>query len=230
MEMAELSGLRKSEIEATKHFLTKQEDTYRPAYGKIVETYKRRCIFIATTNKKDFLQDPSGNRRFMPVDVNEALAKKSSLDEDQLVGEQINQLWAEAVALYRGGEKLYLSPEAERIARLEQINHSQEDDRKGIVELFLERLLPKNWEAMDLFDRREFLNDPLVPEGTEARQNVCLAEIWCECLGKERHDMTRYNTREINDILRSLEGWEQIKSPKNFSLYGKQKYYSIKLL
>jgi hypothetical protein len=230
MEMAELSGLRKSEIEATKHFLTKQEDTYRPAYGKIVETYKRKCIFIATTNKKDFLQDPSGNRRFMPVDVNEALAKKSSLDEDQLVGEQINQLWAEAVALYRGGEKLYLSPEAERIARLEQINHSQEDDRKGIVELFLERPLPKNWEAMDLFDRREFLNDPLVPEGTEARRNVCLAEIWCECLGKERHDMTRYNTREINDILRSLEGWEQIKSPKNFSLYGKQKYYSIKLL
>lgn len=229
IEMAELSGVRKSEVEAIKHFITKREDKYRPAYGRIVETYKRKCVFFATTNEKDFLRDPSGNRRFMPVDVHESRRNKNILDKDELVGEEVNQVWAEAVALYQAGEPLYLSGDGEKLARKEQREHSQTDDRAGIVEEYLDRLLPKDWADKDIYDRRTFLNDPLTPGGTEDRQYVCIAEIWCECLGKEKHDMTRYNTREINDILRSLDDWEQINSTKNFPLYGKQKYYTRKL-
>ena len=230
IEMAELSGVRKSEVEAIKHFITKREDTYRPAYGRIVETYKRQCVFFATTNEKDFLRDPSGNRRFMPIDVNEDQIKKSSLDENNLTEEEINQIWAEAVALYRGGEKLYLSPEAEEIAKQEQKNHSYTDDRQGLIEEYLEKLLPANWDKLDLHERRVFLHDPLSKKGEIKRQFVCMAEIWCECLNKEKSEMNRYNTREINEILRSLEGWEQSNSTKNFKNYGKQKYYSRSLL
>ena len=76
IEMAELSGVRKSEVEAVKHFISKQEDVFRPAYARTSETFLRQCIFIATTNTKDFLRDPSGNRRFIPVDIDEALATK----------------------------------------------------------------------------------------------------------------------------------------------------------
>ncbi len=229
IEMAELSGVRKSEVEAIKHFITKREDTYRPAYGRIVETYKRKCVFFATTNEKDFLRDPSGNRRFMPVDVHEYRMKKKILNDDELVGEQVDQVWAEAIELFKAGEPLYLSAEAERIARKEQRNHSQVDDRAGIVEEYLDTLLPKDWGKKDLYERRTFLTDPLSPEGTDGRQDVCIAEIWCECLGKEKHDMTRYNTKEINDILRSFDNWEQMKSTKNFKLYGKQRYFTRKL-
>jgi hypothetical protein len=53
-----------------------------------------------------------------------------------------------------------------------------------------------------------------------------MAEIWCECLGKAKEDMSRYNTREINDIMKSLEGWEFKATTKNFGYYGKQKYYA----
>jgi hypothetical protein len=63
IEMAELSGLRKADVETTKHFISKQEDSFRPAYARTAETYKRQCIFIGTTNEGDFLNDSSGNRR-----------------------------------------------------------------------------------------------------------------------------------------------------------------------
>src|SRR5690606_16420965 len=69
IEMAELSGLRKVEVEAVKHFISKQEDTFRPAYGRTSETYPRQCVFFGTTNNPAFLRDPSGNRRFNPIDV-----------------------------------------------------------------------------------------------------------------------------------------------------------------
>lgn len=228
MEIAELSGIRKSEIEATKHYLTKQEDTYRPAYGRIVETFKRKVVFVATTNEKDFLKDPSGNRRFMPIDVHEYRAQKKILDSEELIDNQVKQIWAEAVQLYKAGETLYLSEDAEAIARREQRDHSQLDDRQGIVEDYLDRKVPENWEAMDLYDRRTFLNDPLSAKGTKMRDYVCIAEVWCECLGREKSEMTRYATREINDIMRSLGEWEHKNSTKNFNLYGKQKYYTRK--
>ena len=78
IEMAELSGLRKAEVESVKHFISKQEDTFRPAYARTSETYPRQCVFFGTTNNKDFLRDPSGNRRFMPVDThNVKLVDKS---------------------------------------------------------------------------------------------------------------------------------------------------------
>jgi putative DNA primase/helicase len=131
--------------------------------------------------------------------------------------------------LYNKGEKLFLSPEAEHLAKIEQREHSQADDRQGIVEEYLEALLPVGWGELDIHDRRAFLVEPLAPRGVESRMFVCIAEIWCECLNKEKSDMSRYNTREINEILRGLEGWEQCNSTKNFALYGKQKYYSRKL-
>lgn len=227
MEMAELSGLRKAEVESIKHFISKQEDSYRKAYAEVLETHKRQCIFIGTTNKKDFLRDPSGNRRFIPIDVNVNRVRKSVVDD--LTQFEIDQVWAEAVKLYKKGEKLYMSKEANLIARHEQDRHSENDERKGIIEEYLEICLPDKWKEMDIYKRKDFFSDPLSQKGTNVRQYVCIAEIWCECLGKNKQDMDRYKTREINDIMKSLEGWEQHNSTKNFAIYGKQKYYSRKL-
>lgn len=229
MEIAELSGIRKSDIEPTKHYLTKREDTYRPAYGRIVETFKRKTVFVATTNEKDFLRDPSGNRRFMPVDVVESRIVKHVLSPNELVDSEVDQIWAEAVYIFEAGEPLYLSDEAEKIARKEQREHSQIDDRQGIILDFLDTLLPVDWKDKDIYARRTFLTDPLSPKGINQRTHVCIAEIWCECLGREKHDMTRYSTREINDIMRGLNEWEQMNSTKNFGIYGKQKYYVRKI-
>ena len=230
MEMAELKGLRKAEVEAVKHYITKQADTYRPAFGKSVETFKRQCIFVATTNESEFLRDPSGNRRFMPVDVaNVKLTENKKLVEFTKSKDTVNQVWAEVVHLYDKGEKLYLSPEAELIAEREQKGHSETDERLGIIDNYLDIELPTEWKGLDLYDRRAFLENPTEDETKEKRKFVCIPEIWCECLGKDRESMSRYNTREINELMRSLRNWKHVNSTKNFgSIYGKQKYYARK--
>ena len=92
----------------------------------------------------------------------------------------------------------------------------------------LNKLFPEDWESLDLYDRRQWLEESLSKKGTVQKDFVCIAEIWCECLGKDKTEMSRYNTREINEILRSLPEWESVSSTKNFSLYGKQKYYKRK--
>lgn len=228
IEMAELAGLRKSDIETTKHFISKQEDTFRPAYARTAETYRRQCIFIGTTNEKDFLNDPTGNRRFIPIDVVKENVKKDIFTELDPI---VDQIWAEAVMLYNKGEKLYLSQEAEYLAEGEQLKHSKTDDRTGIIEHFLNAKLPDDWDSRDLASRKIYLeNDDLTLTGSKTRDYVCMAEIWCECLNKDIDSMTRYNTREINEILKSFKDWEYVQSTKNFKLYGKQKYYQRKLM
>lgn len=230
IEMAELSGIRKAEVEAVKHFISKQEDMFRPAYARTAETYLRQCVFVATTNQSSFLKDSSGNRRFMPIDIHSLkLTSNPELKAFLENKEEIDQIWAEAVHLFKKGEPLYLSKEAENLAEIEQKRHSEVDERMGLIEKYLNQPLPETWDEKDIYERRSFLEDPLSEKGTEERDHVCVAEIWCECLGKEKEDMDRYKTREINDILRSLDDWEQSKSTKNFKLYGKQKYYTRKL-
>lgn len=223
VEIAELSGLKKAEVETIKHYISKCEDSFRPAYGRTIETYKRQCVFFGTTNSKDFLRDPTGNRRFLPIDVRPEFATKNVAKE--LVDEEVDQIWAEAYEIYKRGETLYLTAEEDMIAKIEQHKHSEQDERKGIIEEYLNTKYPDDWDSMDLYDRRRWLEDPLSKNGTIQKECVCVAEIWCECLGKEKNDMSRYNTRDINDIMRSLDGWEASTSTKNFSIYGKQKYY-----
>lgn len=224
IEMAELSGLRKAEVESIKHFITKQEDSFRPAYGRTSETYPRQCVFVGTTNTSDFLRDPSGNRRFNPVQVNTKNKTKCVFTE--LTEEEIDQIWAEAVEIYNTGEIPMMSIEASKLAVEEQYRHSETDERTGLILEYLDTLLPEDWDSRDLYERRDYFNDQLVAkDGTVERKYVCSAEVWSECLGKNPEEMSRYKTREVNDMLRALPGWKQGSSTKNFKLYGVQKYY-----
>ena len=226
IEMAELSALKKSEVENIKQFISKCDDAFRPAYGRTVEIYKRQCVFFGTTNDTDFLKDSTGNRRFNPIDIHPEFATKSV--KDDLNEEEVKQIWAEAYELWKQGEQLYFDDNEGSLARAEQHKHTATDERRGVIESFLERMLPDDWDKKDLYDRRTWLDDPLSNNGTWKRDFICMAEIWCECLQKDKTDMSRYNTREINDIMRSLTDWEFVPSTKNFPIYGKQKYYKRK--
>ena len=232
IEIAELAGLRKAEVEAIKHFISKQRDTFRPAFGRTSETYERQCIFAATTNKNDFLSDPTGNRRFLPIEVRAHLATQSVFSKD--LDNERDQIWAEAVHLYDKGEPLFMSGEADKAATAEQAKYCESDERAGVIEQYLSTPRPENWDTMSLISRRNYIRGieagEIAPTPEEIASSelpswVCVAEIWCECLNKERDDMSRYATRDINNIMRALDGWEQVNSTKNFKLYGKQKFY-----
>lgn len=225
IEIAELSAFRKSEVESIKHFVSKQKDDYRPAYARAPETFKRQCVFFGTTNNLEFLKDPTGNRRFWPVLCGQ---KRVTKDVFKHLPTEVDQMWAEAYMLYNEGEKLYLDKHVEQLALMQQEKHSEKDERMGVILEYLDRKLPANWDKLDLYERRAWLDEPS-NVGVERRDIVCTAEVWCECLGKNKEDMTRYNTRELNDLLRSLTLWNSTVSTANFPLYGKQKYYERKL-
>lgn len=222
IEIGELSGLKKAEIETIKHYITKCEDSFRPAYGRVVETYKRQCVFFGTTNDMNFLRDPTGNRRFLPVDTHAESAVKSVTDD--LTDTEIDQIWAEAYALYKAGERLYLSDDETELARAEQAKHVDTDERAGVIEKYLTRLYPEDWPKMDTYERARWLDDPLAQNGTVKKKYTCVAEIWCECLGKNKAEMSRYNTRDINDILKTMRGWEP-SGTRMFPIYGRQRCY-----
>ena len=226
IEIAELSGLKKAEVETIKHYIAKREDSFRPAYGRVVETYKRQCVFFGTTNSKDFLKDPTGNRRFMPVDVRRDHVTKSVVAD--LTPEEVAQIWAEAYQFYLQNEPLYLDGKEDVLAKVEQAKHAESDERRGIIEAYLDRLYPEDWDKLDIYERRSWLDSPIAKNGKVQKTCVCVAEIWSECLGKDKADMSRYNTREINETLKSLSDWEFVSSTKNFPIYGKQKYYKRK--
>ena len=83
---------------------------------------------------------------------------------------------------------------------------------------------------MNEYERANWLGDPLHEEGKDVKMYTCVAEIWCECLGRNKNDMARYNTREINDMMHTLDEWEYVNSTRTFPIYGKQKYYQRKLI
>lgn len=219
IEVGELAGMKRAEAETIKLFISKQEDQYRPAYGRQVETFPRQCIFIGTTNESEFLRDQTGNRRFWVVDTPNSDAREDFRED--LDDETIHQIWAEAYHYFKQGEKLYLESQLEEEAAAIQKSYAESDDRIGLVQAYLERLLPENWEEMDLYERREWLQSDT--EGTVKRERVCRLEIWCEALGNPLGKIDGYEGKRISGIMSAL-GWTYMNA-KNFKLYGKQRVY-----
>lgn len=228
VEMGELAGLKKAEVESIKQYLSKRIDRYRVAYGKRVENFPRQCIFFASVDKRNFLRDSSGNRRWWPIDVFDGKPTKSVFVD--LTEEVIDQVWAEAYEMYKNGEKLFLDKELEMQAKHVQSSHSETDDRAGLIQQYLDTELPDNWKSMDSFERRSWLtgDNELKATGVVKRDRVCIAEIWVEALGGFQKDMSTHNTKFIHDIMRTIEGWKDMKSKTRFGIYGTQKgYYRI---
>ena len=231
IEMGEMMATKKADIEATKHFLSKTEDIYRVAYGRRTSRFPRQCIFIGTTNDREFLRDKTGNRRFWPIDVGIQKPKKSVfIDMDDY---EVSQIWAEAVELYKSGEKLYLSGEEEKEAQKQQDSHSEESAKAGLIEEYLNKPLKDNWYELSINDRRSYIQGGDFgeePEGTIMRTKTCVMEIWCELFNGDPKQLTPMMAREINDILNGLHEWEKAKGSLRFGKsYGKQRAFIRKM-
>ena len=222
LEIGELAGLKKAEVETLRSFLSRQNDIYRASFGKRATPHLRQCVFFGTTNAESgYLRDTTGNRRFWPVKTPGGAAKHSW----QLTGEEIQQIWAEALVYVKRGEKLYLDADMETLAKTEQREAMESDEREGLVRVYLDTLLPADWDSMDTFERRNFLNGTEFGEqqrtGTVKRTSVSNMEIWCECFGKERANLRRADSNELTSILSRL-GWKRADNKVRIPLYGPQ--------
>ena len=223
-EMAEFAAVKRSEVEPMKNFISSSADKYRKPYAKTTTENPRSCIFIGTTNERNFLKGMGGDRRFWPVVCMET-EPLFSVHTD-LTEKIISQVWAEAVAAFQSGEQLHLEDRIESLANRMQKEHVEIDERKSMVEEFLERKLPADWESRDLQSRRIWLSDSLVNEsGTEVRQTFTIKEIFAECFGRDPLECDTRQSRPIAHIVAQLDGWEATGKAKRFPIYGLNKYY-----
>ena len=225
VEIGELAGMRKADIEKVKNFISTLDDIYRPSYGHTVESHPRQAVIIATVNgEKGYLRDITGNRRFWIVKCGQTEQKKSF----DISPQERDQIWAEALTLWKGGEKLWLEGELLREAEEIQRCAMEEDDRQGLVEAYLEMLLPLSWPDMDIYARRRWLSDPSDPTrqpGTVRRETVTNVEIWAECFGNDPAAMKKQDSYDIASIMMRIGGWDRSGKREHIPLYGLQRLY-----
>lgn len=195
-EISELLALTKTkEVEAAKAFITRLNDRRKIPYDRRVTDHKRQCVFIGSTNRRQFLTDKTGNRRWYPVEV--FSSGYDLFDHEIEVKNDIIQAWAEAKHLYDEGK---LQPYADRNL-LEDIRKMQsqavEDDyRVGMIEAYI-----KNKDA------------------------VCILELWRNALDNQFSKPTRRESNEIALILQSFNGWVRDEKPSRSNEYGLQRFW-----
>lgn len=223
IELGELSAMKNKDIEPIKQFISKQSDIYRVAYGKRTTEFPRQCIFIGTTNESTFLRDHTGNRRFWPVKCSVQEPTRSPWDAD--TDSYIDQVWAEAVAAFKGGEEVWIGREMEAVAREVQKVHTEENPLTGMLEEFLQKPVPQNWYTLNPQTRRDsiqgagFVVDEKAP--MRLRTRISPIEVWVEMMHGDIRHFDNYSRRNIRNALAELPGWHLYKDGYISLSFGK---------
>lgn len=154
IELAELKSLARTAggVESVKRFLTATQDKYRIPYERRADTFYRQCVFAGTTNKDDFLQDETGNRRFLIIHTGVTKPFKGLFIPEAM--DDIKQAWAEAVHIWKNEDPQLILPEncMQQAKELQEANMA-DDGKRGIILDYL-----------------------------EGKTQVCAREIWFEAL------------------------------------------------
>ena len=205
IEMSEMIATANARsIEEIKSFISRQKETYKVPYEVHPADRLRQNVFGGTTNKQDFLpRDRTGNRRFLPIRVYPERAEVHILEEEDAARAYIDQMWAEAMRIYRSGDyAMKLTPEAERHLREYQKDFMQEDTQAGLIYDFLD---------------------------TYKGDRVCSKQLYREALNHQFNEPADWETRAICEIMNTgiengaIIGWQPFNGPRRFEGYGKQK-------
>lgn len=219
-ELAELAPTYKNDNEIVKAFISRTSDRFRSPYGRRTEEYPRQCVFAGSTNNLMFLKDRTGNRRFWPITGDKDRKTKNAWD---LTQDDIDQLWAEAYYCWSNGESLVLEGDLEEEALRIQLSHTEGGELVGLIEEYLEMLLPEDWESLDIFDRRDYIRNYGDDDhcGSVQRERVCALEIWCEVMEGDRKNLQNAKAREITDILQAMQGWSPYTKGTGKARFGR---------
>lgn len=215
-------SLNSKNHEAQKEFLTRTSDLIRQPYEKETRLYPRHSVIWSTTNDDVFLKRQEGNRRFLIVRC------EDRVDFDSMTDAYIDQIWAEAVEIYRAGESLYLTREDSALAVEARDSYTEENALVGPIVEYLEALVPTDWDSMSPGDRalwyRNYLAGNADP-GTRPIDEVCTKQIALEALGWDSQRTGRYDLAEVSTALREIPGWAPRTGTKRLPGYGPQRVH-----
>lgn len=183
VEVPEMHTLTSGEVCQVKAFLTRTEERYRPSHEPLEVVEPRQCVFIGTTNKATYLKDHTGNRRFWPVKVGKIDLEATRRDRDQL--------FAEAVTLFRSGLKHWPSEE------FEDAHIKREQEARRVTDM---------WEGP--------IRDYLV-----GKEKVRLCDIATAVLNMQPRDTGRHTQNRIMEVLETLRWVKGNKTGGNVYWY-----------
>lgn len=183
-EIGELRGLHTRELEAIKAFVTRTHENWIPKYREFATQFPRRLVFVGTTNEDEFLDDATGNRRWLPVRV--GTVDVEALRRDVLL------LWAEGRELFKklGGVQFAA---AEELARAVHDQHTIKDSWVEAVEKWLDT--PDDFDDSSTPRTREFLR---------------VGDVLREAIGMESKSIKRGDEMRICKVLQKC-GYEKGK-------------------
>lgn len=227
VEVGELAGFNRVEVTALKNFMSQATDTFRAPYDRRAVEHPRHYVLFGTTNDDEFLKDSTGERRFWPIECLVQKATKSVFDD--LNECEVDQIWAEAVQLYDGGESLELSAEAKILAKEHQEMHKVVHPWEGLISEFILEKVTKNWLMKTEF--ADYSSSTTENADLVDKDRICAAIIWCECLGNgTTKNMRQSDSNLINGILGALKFEDRIliREKMRFGKYGSQRGFKIK--
>jgi hypothetical protein len=177
-EIPEMQGLKTRELETIKAFVSRSEESHVPKFLEFESTYQRRGIFIGTTNERDFLADPTGERRWLPVEC-------GAVDVGAIVRDR-DQLWAEAKLLFDRSGVCW--QDAQRLAQAEHESYRVIDDWEPLISKWINRKTDDGFE-----------------EGARNSEPFLLShEVAEEAIGLLKGQIDLRASRRIGSILKHL--------------------------
>lgn len=194
-----LAMVRSREVESMKAYITREIDTFRPAYGKHVIDVPRHCIFIGTTNNYEFLIDKTGNRRYLPIEVH--TEKGEIFKHEEAIKKCVLECWREAKYLMDNGEIYLTIPNKyDDIIEQHRLQATEDDPQEGLI-------------AQYLADK---------PDGAK----VCGLEIHTEVFKDLAKNYRSVQARNISNLMRRFPEWVKSKTSARLENYGTQRYWT----
>ena len=228
VEIGELNGLSRAEWQAFKGYISRNEDRGRAAWAYTRADNPRQYVFAATTNDTAFLREADkGNRRWWIVPVSGNGEVKDWITR---LSDEVPQIWAEAYQIYLNGEDIcnVSKPTAEYMAKM-QWDYSEDanDPMPGMIDAFLDTLLPTDWETRNESERRTYFRsrDMLDAVGSMRRDKICAVVYLYEKEGIQRKDKGyKAAAQKFNSIMRGKSDWSECDRI-DFTIYGRQRGY-----
>ncbi|WP_418132513.1 VapE domain-containing protein [Variovorax sp. 375MFSha3.1] len=193
-ELSEMTAFRRADSESVKQFFSTRKDRYRGAYGRYVTDHPRQCVIWCTTNKRQYLYDLTGNRRFWPVWVYQPL-------NIEWLRKWRGQLFAEALVMLQAGERIFPTHEEERL-------YFKPEQEKRLVETSVQSKL------YDLLTREGAARTEgrLTSELSQHTTFVTIAQMTA-ALGADPAKSTALLETQIRDWLVE-NGWQRARAGK----------------
>lgn len=193
----------------TKAFISKTSLRFRKPYMTKTEEFAKNFVLARTTNQREYLKDKTGERRFLPIMSNASRQRKHPME---IKPEIVDQIWGEAVTIYKKGVDLMFDEDTEN----ELITYRDKFIYRDEVELqvleYLEMPIPNNWEYWSIqqqhqYTAKYFDNSPDFESGSGRLEKVSTRELMYNLFMRNSND--RQLSKKINSIMEHLPDWEK---------------------